>query len=242
MNWIFAVALLVSGVYMLASGNDLIGAILLISGILTVIRCILGAVFKVVWKLIRKPLAIILAIVLVAMAITAVPILLSVDSQPDIPSDYLIVLGADVDGDAPSPILQDRINAAYAYLTAHPNTICIATGGKGSDENLSGAQCIYNHLTAMGIDKDRIWLEDTATSTIENFQYSVQLLQEKTGSIPKNVSVLSNEFHLFRASLMAEDAGLRPTFVAAPTTDIASRVNYTMQEIFALWKYLIIGG
>ena len=133
-------------------------------------------------------------------------------------------------------------DAAYAYLTAHPNTICIATGGKGSDENLSGAQCIYNHLTAMGIDKDRIWLEDTATSTIENFQYSVQLLQEKNGSIPGSVSVLSNEFHLFRASLMAEDAGLSPNFVAAPTTDIASRVNYTMQEIFALWKYLIIGG
>jgi uncharacterized SAM-binding protein YcdF (DUF218 family) len=242
MNWIFAVALLVSGVYMLASGNDLIGAILLISGILTVIRCILGAVFKVVWKLIRKPLAIILAIVLVAMAITAVPILLSVDSQPDIPSDYLIVLGADVDGEAPSPILQNRIDAAYAYLTAHPNTICIATGGKGDDENLSEAQCIFNHLTAMGIEADRIWMEDQATSTVENFQYSIALLKEQTGGIPENVGVLSNEFHLFRASLMAKNQGLKPIFVAAPTSNLIVRINYTIREIFVLWNYLITGG
>lgn len=242
MHWIFAIALLVFGGYLLVSGSVVLGLILLIAGVLTTIRCIVGAVFKVVWKLIRKPLAIVLAILLVAMAITAVPILIGAKSQPETPCDYLIVLGAGVEGETPSPILQDRIDAAYAYLTEHPDTVCIATGGKGDDENLSEAQCIFNHLTAMGIDADRIWMEDQATSTVENFRYSIQLLDEKTGGIPESVGVLSNEFHLCRASLMAKKQGLRPIFVAAPTSNVGIRIGYTIREIFALWKYLAVGG
>jgi uncharacterized SAM-binding protein YcdF (DUF218 family) len=152
------------------------------------------------------------------------------------------VLGAGVDGDTPSPILQDRINAAYDYLTKHPDTVCIATGGKGDDENLSEAQCIYNHLTQMGISGDRIWMEDQATSTVENFRYSIDLLKQETGSIPKSVGVLSNEFHLFRASLMAKNNGLSPIFIAAPTSDAWTRIYYTVREIFVLWNYLITGG
>lgn len=242
MCWIFAIALLVFGGYMMVSGNAVLGLILLIAGVLTTIRCIIGAVFKVIWKIIRKPLAIVLAILLVAMAITAVPILIGVKSQPAVSCDYLIVLGAGVEGDTPSPILQDRINMAYEYLTQHPEAICIATGGKGDDENIAEAQCIFNNLTAMGIEADRIWMEDQATSTVENFRYSIALLEEETGSIPKSVAVLSNEFHLFRASLMAKKQGLKPVFVAAPTSNVGMRIGYTIREIFVLWNYLITGG
>ena len=242
MDWIFAIALLVFGGFLMLDGSVALGLILLIIGVLTTIRCIIGIAFKVVWKLIRKPLAIVLAIVLVIMALTSVPILLGVRSQAEAACDWLIVLGAGVDGDTPSPILQDRINAAYDYLTKHPDTVCIATGGKGDDENLSEAQCIYNHLTQMGISGDRIRMEDQATSTVENFQYSIDLLKQETGSIPKSVGVLSNEFHLFRASLMAKNNGLSPIFIAAPTSDAWTRIYYTVREIFVLWNYLITGG
>lgn len=242
MLWIFAIALLVFGGYLLLGGNTVLGLILLIAGVLTTIRCIIGAAFKLIWKIIRKPLAILLVVVLVAMALTSLPILLGVESQPETPCDYLIVLGAGVDGDTPSPILQDRINAAYAYLTKHPDTVCIVTGGKGDDENLSEAQCMFDHLTAMGIVPERIWMENQATSTVENFKYSIALMQEKTGGIPKSVGVLSNEFHLFRASMIAGDQGLNPIFIAAPTSDALTRIYYTVREIFVLWNYLITGG
>jgi uncharacterized SAM-binding protein YcdF (DUF218 family) len=94
----------------------------------------------------------------------------------------------------------------------------------------------------MGIGEDRIWMEDQATSTVENFQYSIALLEEETGSVPESVGVLSNEFHLFRASLMAKKQGLKPIFVAAPTSNTGVRIGYTIREIFVLWNYLIFGG
>ena len=192
-------------------------------------------------KGIRIAVSIFLVLVLIAVCATLVPILKGPSAENG-SSDYVIVLGAGVKGTEPSRILQDRINRAYEYLSDHPDAICIASGGKGDDEDISEAQCIYDHLTAMGIDGQRIWLEDQATSTIENFRYSIVMIQNRTGSAPQQVTVLSNEFHLYRASRMAKDCGLEAAFVAAPTSNVFIRISYTVREVFALWKYLIMGG
>ena len=90
----------------------------------------------------------------------------------------------------------------------------------------------------MGIAAERIWLEDQATSTVENFKFSLEMLEGKDGS----VGVLSNEFHLFRASLIAKKQGLKPIFIAAPTSNTGARIGYTIREIVVLWKFLITGG
>lgn len=192
-------------------------------------------------KVVRRIVSVLLILVLIAAIITMIPVLRGPTDRKN-SSDYVIVLGAGVRGTEPSEILQDRIDRAYLYLLDNPDAICIATGGKGSDEQISEARCIYNHLTAMGIDGDRIWLEEQATSTIENFRYSIACIEEKTGAVPKTVEVLSNEFHLFRASVMAKDCGLEASFIAAPTSNDWLRISYTVREVFALWKYLLIGG
>lgn len=202
---------------------------------------LISRVKKAIWKIIRKPLYILLIICLIAMAITLIPIKIGVESQPEQPRNYLIVLGAKVDGTAPSLLLQDRIDAAYSYLEAYPSTICIATGGQGEGESISEAQCIANQLTAMGIDEGRIWLEDKSACTSENIRNSITLIEGRTGKAPQYVAILSNDFHLYRASLMAADYGLDAIYVASNTTGTANRIGYTLREIFALWKYLLIG-
>ena len=94
----------------------------------------------------------------------------------------------------------------------------------------------------MGIEPERIWLEDRATSTVENFKYSMELLEAKTDSHKGTIGVLSNEFHLFRASLIAKANGIQPIYIPAATSNTLTRITYTVREIFVLWKYLIIGG
>ena len=245
-NWLIPAVLAVIGVifYFLVSGCSFLGVVFWgVAGIAA------GFALLDLWQKRNRKLAravkmaacALLAMALVAAAVTLVPILRG-PANAEGKGDYVIVLGAGVKGTEPSEILRDRIDMAYRYLTEHPEAICIATGGLGSDEQISEARCIYNHLTAMGIDSERIWLEDKATSTIENFRYSIALIEEKTGAVPERVTVLSNEFHLFRASVMASDCGLTADFVAAPTSKPLIRVSYTIREIFALWKYLTIGG
>lgn len=155
--------------------------------------------------------------------------------------DYLLVLGTTVEGTEPSQMLRDRIEEASRQLSSNPDLICIVSGGKGDAENLSEAQCMYNELTNLGISPDRIWMEDQATTTVENFSYSLALIEEKTGSRPAVIGVLSSDFHLHRALMFAEEAQVRAIPVYAPSTHDFRFYSYFLREIIMVWYYSLIG-
>ena len=113
---------------------------------------------------------------------TGTELYLVTESKPDSePCDYVIVLGAGVNGSDPSLMLQNRIDRAFAYLTDNPDVICVVSGGQGDHEDISEAECMYRELTQMGIASERIWQENQSTSTVENLKFSVSLIKEKTG-------------------------------------------------------------
>ena len=243
-KWLPPIGFLLLGCvfYFGVSGCSFLGIVFFgVTGICVINNLLAARKERKAMRVARKAWSLLVIGVVIAALITVIPILRG-PVKGEGRSDYVIVLGAGVRGTEPSEILQDRIEMAAKYMKSNPEAICIATGGKGGGENISEAQCIYNHLTAMGIDGSRIWLEEQATSTIENFRYSVALIEEKTGKTPEYVAVLSNEFHLYRASCMAEDCKLEANFIAAPTSKPLIRISYTIREIFALWKYLTIGG
>ena len=148
---------------------------------------------------------------------------------------YLIVLGTTVEGTEPSPMLADRIQAAAKYMEKHPDVICVVTGGKADENNISEAQCMYNGLTELGIAPSRILKEDKAISTVENFQYSVALLEKELGRCPTNIGVLSSEFHLLRSGILAKSHDLNPVLVAANTSDMNTFFRYFLREIPMVW-------
>ena len=161
---------------------------------------------------------------------------------PEEDVSYLVVLGAKVRSDGPSLSLQNRIDAAYAYLAAHPDTVAVVTGGRGEDEPMTEAKCMYDRLTAMGIDGSRIWMEDKATSTWENLRFSLDLIEEKTGSRPAKIGVLSSEYHLYRAGLFAKACGVEFIGVPARTTNPVLMVNYFLREVAGVWHFMLLGG
>ena len=180
---------------------------------------------------------VLLCLVILTFCVTGVVIMHSAKADEG-EFDYLLVLGTVVEGTEPSSMLADRIQGAYDYLTAHPEVICIVSGGKGEDVNLSEAQCMFNELTEMGIDPGRIWMEDRAASTVENFQFSLALIEEKTGARPKQLGVLSSEFHLYRARMFAREEGVTPIAIPAHTSDAATFVRYFLREIVMVWYYI----
>ena len=158
------------------------------------------------------------------------------------PCDYLLVLGAKVNPNGPSLTLYHRIDAAFDYLTCHPDSIAILSGGQGSDEPITEAKCMYDALVARGIDPARLWMEDQSTNTWENMKFSRALLEERTGSIPDKIALVSSEFHLFRAQLFARRFGFDTVGVPATTSLPFLKVNYFLREAVAVWYYLIFGG
>lgn len=182
-------------------------------------------------------IAAILAVVLLAFAVTGCIIMAHGAGIPG-QSQYLLVLGTAVNGTEPSPMLRDRINAAYDYLTAHPDVVCIVSGYQ-NHADISEAQCMFNELTEMGISPDRIWMEDQATSTLENLTYTLALIEEKTGTRPECLGVLSSEFHLLRSEMFAGELGITVFTVPAKTTDLPTFLYYFVREIVLVWYYAI---
>ena len=180
-----------------------------------------------------------LCLIIIAFSVTAVIIMHGATADPG-EFQYLLVLGTVVEGTEPSAMLADRIQAAYDYLTAHPDTICIVSGGKGDEVNLSEAACMYNELVELGIDPARLLMEDRATSTVENFQFSLALIEEETGVRPETLGVLSSEFHLFRARMFAREEGVTPIAIPAKTSNPATFVQYLLREIPLVWYYTLI--
>lgn len=193
-------------------------------------------------KVMRTVLTCLLCVGLAVCAITEALIIHASLGAENPQCRYIVVLGAKVNGTTPSLSLNERIAKAYDYLSTHPNTIAILSGGQGEDEGISEAECMYRNLTAKGIEPSRLWLEEKATSTWENLKFSLDLIEEKTGIRPTEIGLLSSEYHLFRASLFAKDCGVEAVGIPAKTSWISLRINYFTREVAGVWHYIILGG
>lgn len=151
--------------------------------------------------------------------------------------DYIVVLGAQLKTTGPSRVLQYRLDTAYEYLTAHPDTKAIVSGGQGSNEPASEAQGMYDYLVKRGIEPGRIILEDKSVNTEQNIRFSKEFLQADADK----VGIVSNNFHVFRAVKLAKAAGYRNVVgIAAPATAFYLP-NNMLREFFGVVKDFLMG-
>ncbi len=121
-------------------------------------------------------------------------------------ADCVIVLGCQVKGETPTPMLCDRLNAALELLESNPNAVCVVSGGQGPQEHISEAEAMRRYLNERGIADKRIITEPLSTSTEENLRFSAELLSER--GFKGSIVVVTNEFHQYRADIYARRAGL----------------------------------
>lgn len=152
--------------------------------------------------------------------------------ESDKKTEYIIVLGCQVRGDQPGIYLRGRINKAYEYLTENPQSRAILSGGQGSEESISEGQCMYNCLTEMGIDGSRLMIEDESASTIANFDNSIEKLRADGVDI-KEITVVTNDFHEYRASAFAERNGLK-AYSYPSRSHWTGYLPFAVREVFAV--------
>ena len=158
-------------------------------------------------------------------------LIITADKTPPEKECTVIVLGCQVRGDHPSLMLLARIEAAYEYLEANPDVVCIVTGGKGDDENISEAECMYNILVEKGISPDRIYMEDHAVNTVENIEFSKKIIEEN--HLSTNTAIVTDIFHEYRASRIVKDAEL--TYGSVPADCVWYLLpTYYVRELVAV--------
>lgn len=125
----------------------------------------------------------------------------------------VVVLGARVHGRRPGRQLTARLDAALAYLADDPDSPVIVTGAGAAER--TEAAVMRDHLVAHGIDPLRIAVEPHARNTAENIAYAARLIDE--GQLPREIVIVTSDFHQLRAAIHAARAGLAAAHISAPT-------------------------
>lgn len=153
--------------------------------------------------------------------------------------NMVVVLGCQLWGEEPSPMLKKRLDAAYDLLIRYPDIPVVVTGGQGDDEVISEGEGMKKYLLRRGISEDRIIVEDKSTSTYENIRNAFEIT-DKMG-LSRDITIATSEYHVYRASLMAKQQGAGEVTSAPSMTDLNLVPAYWVREWLGISHFWVFG-
>ena len=146
--------------------------------------------------------------------------------------DAAIILGAQLHGSSISRLLRYRLERGIQFAEEYPNTYLIVSGGKGQAETCSEASAMKQYLIQHGVAESRILMEDASMNTQENLAFSKVLMKKYH---IKSASIITNDFHMFRAGFIATSLGLSYHNYPA-RSDLGLAPNFYFREFFGSVK------
>ena len=152
--------------------------------------------------------------------------------------DYVIVLGAQVRETGPTVVLRWRLDTAFDYLVANPDTVCIVSGGQGENEPRPEADVMRDYLVEYGIAPERILVENESRNTVENIRNSMKLFDPERDS----AGIVTNDFHMFRACAIAKKQGVQNAQGIAAHSLMLFLPNNMLREFAGVMKDTLLGN
>ncbi|MFJ7588761.1 YdcF family protein [Streptomyces sp. NPDC097617] len=134
---------------------------------------------------------------------------------------HVVMLGSGlVGGDRVPPLLASRLRKGqqiYEGQLARGGRppVLLVSGGKGSDEKVAEARAMADWLIAEGVPAEHIVLEDRSTTTEENMRFSREIMEAHDPAY--RCVVVTNNFHAFRAAMLARKTGVNGQVLGSPT-------------------------
>ncbi|MFD6419070.1 YdcF family protein [Streptomyces sp. NPDC060194] len=150
--------------------------------------------------------------------------------------DYVVVLGCGLVRNEVPKLLASRLDRGLAEYRAEEarggTPKFVTSGGQGPDEDRPEAVAMAEYLVARGVPDDRILREDRSTTTEENLTFSRALMEADS---PGHLCVVvTNNYHAFRAALVARRTGVNGQVVGARTARYFWP-SATIREFAAIW-------
>jgi uncharacterized SAM-binding protein YcdF (DUF218 family) len=192
----------------------------------------------------------IISFLLLCMCIAAINLVFictPAESDGSAETAYIIVLGGGIRRDGTlTDVPKKRIEKAAEWMKQHPQAKAIVTGGQGKFAPCAEAPVLAVELEKYGIGQERIIQEDNAKDTIQNFEYSAELIAADQNSflhpvtvqdvLLQPVTVVTSKFHLRRAERLASRMGFKTVYGLGTKTAPLFVVNSYCREIFAYIK------
>ncbi|MDF2568335.1 MAG: hypothetical protein K0R90_1791 [Oscillospiraceae bacterium] len=148
----------------------------------------------------------------------------------------VVVLGCKVNGEIPSRMLTRRLETAYELLVNNPELKCVVTGGQGEDEVCTEASVMQKFLAEKGIAQERIFFEDQAINTKENFQKTAEIIDKN--HLNTSIIIVTDFFHQYRSQFYANKFALESTSVSCSTQPDLF-LCYWVREVLAVAKAFV---
>lgn len=193
-----------------------------------------------IWAMVRGRLHIILSfgLIVVFVVFMSCEFCIGVGARNSIPQDlgqvdYILVLGNKLEPFGLSDILKARLDKAVE-LSKYQNVPIIVSGGNSEVYNLSEASQMREYLINQGVQND-ILTEEKASDTRQNFLYAAKL----TGT-ESQLIVVTSEWHLFRAKMLARDMGFVHVYGIGTKTDREMYLYYNLREVVAILREILM--
>ena len=145
------------------------------------------------------------------------------------PFDCILVLGAGVRGDTPSPLLSERLDMGISLFNAGVSDRILMSGDHGQAD-YDEVNVMKSYAVARGIASHDIFMDHAGFSTYESMYRAAQIFGVQ------RVLIVTQEYHLSRAIFDARAMGMDAYGVCADRTRFSGQLWRDFREVFARAK------
>lgn len=140
--------------------------------------------------------------------------------------DCIVILGAGIWGDKPSPMLQDRLEEGI-HLYKEGVAPKIIMSGDHSREEYDEVNIMKQYAVDRGVLSEDIFMDHAGFSTYESMYRAKEIFDAK------NIVIVTQEYHLYRALYIANQFDINAYGVNADPRKYAGQLYREFREILA---------
>ena len=144
----------------------------------------------------------------------------------------IIILGAGIWGDKPSPMLEDRLQEGIKLYQNNVSDKIIMSGDHGKKE-YDEVNIMKNYVVERGIPSENIFMDHAGFSTYESIYRAKEIFQAK------KIVIVTQKYHLYRALYIANRLGIEAYGVGSDPRQYVGATNREIREILARNKDFI---
>ena len=146
--------------------------------------------------------------------------------------DCIIILGAGIWGDKPSPMLEDRLQEGIKLYQNNVSDKIIMSGDHGKKE-YDEVNIMKKYVVERGIPSENIFMDHAGFSTYESIYRAKEVFQAK------KIVIVTQKYHLYRALYIANRLGIEAYGVGSDPRQYVGATNREIREILARDKDFI---
>ena len=141
-------------------------------------------------------------------------------------ADCILILGAGIWGNSPSPMLEDRLLQGISLYEDKVAPKIIMSGDHGK-ENYDEVNVMKKYAIDRGVKSEDIFMDHAGFSTYESIYRAKNIFEAK------KIIIVTQKYHLYRALYIAEKLGLEAYGVNSDPRAYAGQTVRELREIIA---------